>query len=319
MMPPIVFAAAPIILILATLLMKRFRLWVVAFSITAFVISMPSTGINFAAFTQHSPPSKISAQVHVVQMNTDFWAQQREGSLTDPRNKHAMLNFLRSLDADIYLLQEHMRPKGNQAIPLTDLSDVAEKFPEYQAITAGTLLTLTRLPVVDHTVVNPKNQYSLRLPPPPYALKVNVQVGDQILSTYNVYMPIQILLEKQWLSSEFYDEIRTRYFVRKDEFHHITQDVARNDLPLVIAGDFNTSPAMGDNRSLLNITTDAASFSKALYPATWRVGGQLPKLWRTDWLLIRNNVTVSQFQSLDPKGNSDHLVQSVTLSLYEKD
>ncbi|MDO6588245.1 hypothetical protein Q4543_22365 [Salipiger sp. 1_MG-2023] len=81
----------------------------------------------------------------------------------------------------------------------------------------------------------------------------------------------------------------------------------------MIAGDFNTSPAMGDNRKLLGVTLDAISYTSIVYPATWRVGGQLPKLWRTDWFLLRNDVQVAEFRQLDPEGNSDHLAQLAEL------
>ncbi|MEK0164513.1 hypothetical protein VWX35_00855 [Phaeobacter sp. A36a-5a] len=49
------------------------------------------------------------------------------------------------------------------------------------------------------------------------------------------------------------------------------------------------------------------------YPATWRVGGQLPKLWRNDWFLVGNAIKVADFWQLDPEGNSDHLGQAVNL------
>lgn len=315
MSPPILFAVVPVLLLCSIIFMKKYRLVVAVASALSFAVALPSTGLNLAALHRADTPLEAGQSVHVVQMNTDYWGQLRTGTLTDPRNKDAMLNYLKSLDADVYLLQEHMQRVGDLAPPVTALSDVREKFPEYQAITAGTLLTLSRLPVIEHSVVNPDTNSTLQLPPPPYALKVDVRVGDEMLSTYNVHMPIQIIIEDNWFSVDFYDEIRRRHFIRQDEFRTLAADVSSNPLPLVIAGDFNTSPAMGDNRGLLKVTQDAASFSSILYPATWRVGGQLPKLWRNDWFLIKNNIRVDEFRSLDPEGNSDHLTQSVDLSI----
>jgi len=315
MSPPIMFAIIPAALLGATIFLNKYQLAIFAVTVLSFFIAIPSTGINFAAFNQRENRIKQGASIRVVQMNTDYWGQVRDGTLTDPRDKDAMLDYLRSLDADVYLLQEHMQRVGNLALPVTDLSDVQEKFPEYQAITAGTLLTLSRLPVVEYNVVPSDNRPLLQLPPPPYALKVNVSVGEITVSTYNVHMPIQIIIEKNWLSADFYREIERRHFIRQEEFRSLTADISTNPLPLVIAGDFNTSPAMGDNRDLLKVTKDAASYSSILYPATWRVGGQLPKLWRNDWFLIRNNISVDRFRSLDPEGNSDHMVQAVDLSL----
>lgn len=315
MAPPIVFVVLPALFVVLVFLLTRFRMGVIATSVAAFTVAIPSTGVNFAAFWPKAEAASKGVPIKIVQMNTDYWGQLRDGTLTDPRNKDAMLDYLRALDADVYLLQEHMNRDGDFAPPVTDLSDVAAKFPEYEATTAGTLLTLSRLPVVDHEVVPSDNEPTLHLPPPPYALRVNVQIGDNVVSTYNVHMPIQIIIEKNWFSADFYDEIRRRHFIRAEEFRALTADVADNPLPLVVAGDFNTSPAMGDNRPLLDVTEDAASFSDMLYPATWRVGGQLPKLWRNDWFLIRNDIRVTGFESRDPEGNSDHLVQVVDLSI----
>ncbi len=261
MSPPILFAVVPVCLALAALAIKRSRLLALALAMASFIVSLPSTGINFNAFFPSDTPPRDGASVSIVQMNTDYWGQMRDGILTDPRDKDAMLTYLRKLDADVYLLQEHMARKGDFARPITDLSDVTEIFPEYRALTAGTLLTLTRLPVLEHRVVNPDDGSGIRVFPPPYALRVDIQIEDRILSTYNVHMPVQVIIEKDWFSADFYYEIWRRHLVRQDEFRALTKDVIENPQPTVIAGDFNTSPAMGDNRRLLEVTTDAAAFS----------------------------------------------------------
>lgn len=313
LMPPIVFTVTPALLILTAPFLKRFRLPVLALAVFSFLITIPSSGINFAALVPRDRPTEEGSRVRVVQMNTDYWGQLRDGTLSDPRDKESMLKYLRALDADVYLLQEHMTRVGDLALPVTDLSDVRRVFPEYQAITAGTLLTLTRLPVVDHKVVNQETGSDLALPPPPYQLMVNVRAGETVLSTYNIHMPIQIIIEQNWFERAFYEEIERRHVIRRNEFRILTKDVADNPNPVIVAGDFNTSPAMGDIRGLLDVTQDAASSSGRLYPATWRVGGQLPMLWRNDWYLLRNNLVVDEFRSLDPEGNSDHLAHSVDL------
>ncbi|MGJ3262829.1 MAG: endonuclease/exonuclease/phosphatase family protein [Salinarimonas sp.] len=315
MAPPLLFAAIPAAVLLAGLFLKRYRVPVIAMAIASFVVSLQSTGINYAALVSRDQAVASQAAIRVVQMNTDYWGQMRDGTLTDPRDKDAMLAYMRGLDADVYLLQEHMLRDGDLAIPVTDVSDLEEVFPDYEPVKAGTLLTLTRLPVVERAVVNPDSGSDIFLPPPPYALRVDVQAGDRVLSTYNIHMPVQLIIEDDWFGANFYNEIRRRHYIRADEFDVLTADVAANPNPLVIAGDFNTSPAMGDNRDLLAVTRDAAATSGILYPATWRVGGQLPKLWRNDWFLVDNDIRVELFRSIDPEGNSDHLVQVVDLSV----
>lgn len=322
LMPPIAYALLPVFLIAAAVPFRRLRLPVIGLAVVSFVITIPSTGVNFAALVPRDGPAPEGDPVHVVQMNTDYWGQLREGTLTDRRDKEAMLQYLRAQDADIYLLQEHMNrsgpdANGDLAIPVSDLSDVRRVFPEYRAFTAGTLITLTRLPVVDHSVVDEDVVSDLELPPPPYELRVDVQVGDSVMSTYNVHMPVQIIVEDNWFRSDFYHEIERRHDIRREAFSALTEDVAGNDNPLIVAGDFNTSPAMGDIRGLLDETRDAASYGDRLYPATWRVGGQLPMLWRNDWNLVRNGIEVDEFRSLDPEGHSDHLVQASNLVITE--
>ncbi|WP_372424453.1 endonuclease/exonuclease/phosphatase family protein [Salinarimonas chemoclinalis] len=314
MAPPILFAAIPALLLLAGLFAKRRRLPVVAIALAAFAVSHQSTGINYRALLPRDAAVASPASIRVVQMNTDYWGQMRDGTLTDPRDRDAMLAYLRALDADVYLLQEHMLRDGDLAIPVDDFSDLEAAFPEYAWAKAGTLLTLSRLPIVARAVVNADSDSDIFLPPPPYALRVDVRAGDAVMSTYNVHMPVQLIIEDDWFGARFYTEIRRRHYIRKDEFDVLTADVAGNPNPLVVAGDFNTSPAMGDNRRLLAVTRDAAATSGILYPATWRVGGQLPKLWRNDWFLVGNAMRVDRFRSLDPEGNSDHLVQVVDMT-----
>ncbi|MFV0512081.1 MAG: hypothetical protein ACK5MY_00370, partial [Jhaorihella sp.] len=67
------------------------------------------------------------------------------------------------------------------------------------------------------------------------------------------------------------------------------------------------------------MTRDAVSYTSIVYPATWRVGGQLPKLWRNDWFLVGNAMQVSDVRQLDPEGNSDHLAQAAELRVMALD
>ena len=318
MAPPILFAAFPAIFAVLALLVRRYRMPILGSAVASFAVGFPSTGLNPSALTFEGQPEIVAdGAVRVVQLNTDYWGQMRDGTLTDPRDKEAMLAYLKRLDADVYLLQEHMNRDGDLAPPVTDLSDVERVFPDYEAVTAGTLLTLSRLPVEQRIVVPTNNEPTLNLPPAPYILRTDVRVGDETLSTYNVHMPIQIIIERDWLSAEFYDQIYRRHHIRAEEYRALRADVLANPNALVISGDFNTSQAMGDNRDLLEVTTDATKFSAMMYPVTWRIGGQLPQLWRNDWFLVRNDLSVERFEYLDPEGNSDHLAQRVEILLVE--
>ena len=313
--PPIIFLAVPLFILIIGLGIYQNRLTICALALLSLLISFQSNGLNLRVLYIDPVEENRGTPIRIVQMNTDYWGQVRTGVLTDLRNKDEMLQFLNTLDADIYLLQEHMSRDGDFAPPVVDLTDVEQVFPEYEVITAGTLLTLTRLPVVSSIVVNEHNEAEIYLPPPPYVLRVDVKVGDQILSTYNVHMPIQIIIEQNWFSREFYFEIWRRHHIRRNEYQKLLENVDHNQSPLIIAGDFNTSPTMGDNRSIINSTQDATDYGNRIYPSTWRFGGQLPLLWRNDWFFLKNGIDVTNFESINPDGNSDHLVQITSIYL----
>ncbi|MEV4710337.1 endonuclease/exonuclease/phosphatase family protein [Micromonospora sp. NPDC049374] len=314
MLPPVTFVAIPFLLMLLASLARGRRVRTATASLVALLASFPFSGVNLAALDGAERVATNGPTLRVLSLNTDYWGQVRDGIWAEKRDRGRLLDYLRSLDADVYLLQEHMLRVDNRPQPITDLADARAAFPGYQVVAAGTLLTLSRLPVVGHDVVHSRDEPVLQFPAP-YGLRVDVQVGGRTLSTYNVHMPVQLLMEESPFSGNFYREIRERHERRSEEYRALTADVKANRNPLLVAGDFNTSPAMGDNRALLNATTDAAASSGDLYPVSWRVGGQVPKLWRNDWALLGNGARAVEYGFVDSMGNSDHAAQRLTVTL----
>ena len=179
---------------------------------------------------------------------------------------------------------------------------------------AGTLVTLSRLPIVGTDVVHSKDEPVLQFPAP-YGLRTDIRVGATTMSVYNVHMPVQLRVEEKVTSAAFYREIRQRHQRRAEEYRALTAAVKANSLPLLVAGDFNTSPAMGDNRDLLAATTDAAASGGDLYPSSWRLGGGVPRGWRVDWALVANGVAVQRYDFVDSRGRSDHAAQDLLLAV----
>lgn len=225
----------------------------------------------------------------------------------------ALVAYLRSLDADVLLLQEHQERVDARPRPRTDLDQIRREFPGYEPVAAGTLLTLSRLPVLNARTVASHDEPVLSYPPAPYVLRVQVQAGDRAVSIYNVHVLVQIVLEESPLQAGFYREINDRGARRAEEFHALTREVVADPDPVLVAGDLNTSPAMGDNRELLAATHDAALVSTDPYPVSWRRGGSLPGPWRLDWALTRGPIDVASYDFADPAGNSDHAAQVIEL------
>ncbi|MDT0268604.1 endonuclease/exonuclease/phosphatase family protein [Streptomyces sp. DSM 44915] len=313
-LPPITFLVVPLLLLVGGAFLRGWRPLILGRATIALVVGLPWSGINLAALDGADWSAGPGPIVRVVTLNTDYWAQNRDGIWTDRRDRGALFDYLRSLDADVYLLQEHMRRVDETPVPITDLADVREAFSEYEAVADGTLLTLSRLPVAGRDVVHSRDEPALAFPAP-YGLRVDHAVGEEVVSTYNVHMPVQLMMEENPLTPAFYREIRERQQRRAEEYRALTDAVADNPHPLLVAGDFNTSPAMGDNRALLDITTDAVASTGLLHPTSWRVGGGVPQLWRNDWALVAGGLGVRDYRFLDPDGNSDHTAQLLELSV----
>ncbi|RMI39034.1 endonuclease/exonuclease/phosphatase family protein [Streptomyces triticirhizae] len=314
MLPPITFLAVPLLLLAAGAFLRGWRLLVLGRATIALVVGLPWSGINLAALDGPDWSAGPGPTVRVVTLNTDYWAQNRDGIWTDRRDRGALFSYLRSLDADVYLLQEHMRRVDETPVPITEVADVREAFPEYEAVADGTLLTLSRLPVAGRDVVHSRDEPALAFPAP-YGLRVDLAVGEEVISTYNVHMPVQLMMEENPLTPDFYREIRERGQRRAEEYRALAEAVEDNPRPLLVAGDFNTSPAMGDNRALLDVTTDAVASTGLLHPTSWRVGGGVPRLWRNDWALVAGGLGVRDYEFLDPRGNSDHTAQLLELTV----
>lgn len=313
MIPPIALLAIPAILVVITAAFRRPVSMLV--SLLAVVMGFGYSGVNLPALT--SDGSGGSADLRVVSFNTRFFGQDQNGPDNDPGKRETLVSYLRSLDADVYLLQEHMiRDTLGNAQPITDDSALLQdEFPGYQVAAAGELLTLSKFPIVHQETVKTLDVPRLSNPPAPYSFRTDLQVGNKVLSTFNVHMPVQIVLEDSPLHETFYKEISQRAERRSREFDALTDSVVGVTGPTLVAGDFNTSPAMGDNRALLNVTRDAARSSASLYPRSWVSGSWIPKLWRLDWAMVRGSVDVASYDTADSHGISDHDAQLVGVSM----
>ena len=81
----------------------------------------------------------------------------------------------------------------------------------------------------------------------------------------------------------------------------------------VIAGDFNTTPAMGDIDRVSALGQDAAAQGHSVYPVSWNEHGPL-RFYRLDWGFLRNGATARDYQLVEPRGMSDHSAQVMELS-----
>ncbi|HEY0700497.1 MAG TPA: endonuclease/exonuclease/phosphatase family protein, partial [Micromonospora sp.] len=188
-----------------------------------------------------------------------------------------------------------------------------------QLAARGELLTLSRYPIVGQPPVGPAadlpsdagfaREYTATK-----VLRTDVAVGGRVLSAYNVHLPVQVNLE---LTADFLDFVADRDAARRAQLRGLDRDLDANRNPVLVAGDLNTTPAMGDLRGLRGRLRDATVAADDPYPVSWPADGPVTA-WRLDWVFTSAGTVVHRYRLTDPGGLSDHRPQELLISLEEE-
>lgn len=308
LLPPVAYLAVPLVMLAAVRLAGGARRWCGALAAGALVLGAGDGGLNLAALSGGGGPVPPGA-LRVVSWNTEYWDQGER--------PERFYGYLRSLRADVYLLQEYLSWENGGPRPAGDPAVLRREFPGFQVVARGELVTLSRLPVVAAPLVGPGRDLG------PFAawgevyeaskvLRTDLRVGGSVLSVYNVHIPAQVKAGDNPFTAGFYARLRDRDSLRRAQFLGLRADLDANRGPLLVAGDFNTTAAMGDLRALPARLSDAAGAAGSLHPASWPAGG--PTLWRLDWAFTAGPV-VHRYRFLDPRGMSDHRAQELLVSV----
>jgi endonuclease/exonuclease/phosphatase family metal-dependent hydrolase len=330
--PPLLFAAVPAVLLAAGAALSRWarrrvRWTLLAGPVAAGLLGAGLSGINPAALWYDPPPAPPGA-ITMVSWNTEFWDQDWiTGGRLDADD---LYRYLRSLDADVYLLHEYLHLNDGatdihaKAVRLAEEPRLRREFPGYQIAVAGEQLTLSRFPIVAQRGLEITRWLpaDLRALPPALAdfpasyttetLRTDIAVHGTTVSFYNAHVhqpPHEPLVYRGA------DRAANRYnhARRVASYRALDADVRGNPNPVVVGADLNTSPAMRMRRLLPEGLVDHTRALESMYPATWRADGT--PLWRIDWLLTTAEVAVHSYEMLDPAGLSDHRAQRAVLSL----
>ncbi|MFY1649935.1 endonuclease/exonuclease/phosphatase family protein [Solwaraspora sp. WMMB762] len=308
LMPPVMFVAVPLLFATAAAGCRRTRRPAALMCAVSLLAGVGLAGINLPGPLRSAPQVPPDA-LRVVSWNTGYW------HTTDRADDFYQL--LRDQRADVYLLQEYIAEVDGVIVPIDDLDRLRREMPGFQVAVIGELVTLSRYPIVDQTPLVADG-----LPPAPdgftdfwryQVLRTDLRVGDRVLSTYNAHLPVPLWAGGPGLfTREFHRTIREQHQRRVPQFRALAADVAGNDNPVVLAGDLNTSPAMGDLRRLPSGLRDAESVSRSVYLASWPT--EQVSSWRLDWALVSAGVTVHRYEFGDARGMSDHRPQSLWVS-----
>jgi endonuclease/exonuclease/phosphatase (EEP) superfamily protein YafD len=301
LVPPATYLAVPVLLLAVAV--PAGQLWSAGAALAALAVGSGHSGLNRGGLARAAEPP--AGAVRVLSWNTEYWDQADTAK--------GLWEFLKSKDADIYVLQEHLHGSHWHPRPAPDLPRLRAEFPGHHLAVAGELLTLSRFPIVGTAALGSaagapwRHAYDSTK-----VLRTDVRIGTAVLSVYNVHIPAQFLGEDNPLAAGFYAGLRDRNRKRRAQFEKLHAELAVNPNPVLVSGDFNSTGAMGDLRWLFRHLTSANHAARRLWPASWPARG--PGLWQLDWTFTRG-VRVHTYELLDPQGISDHRTQELLISL----
>jgi endonuclease/exonuclease/phosphatase (EEP) superfamily protein YafD len=312
LLPPLAFLAVPALLALAAVPCRRSRRPAAVLSAGALVIGSSLTGLHLTGPLTGGGPVPPGA-LRVVVWNTGYWHEADRAE--------AFYALLRAHRADVYVLQEYLRYPGGVPVRVDEADRLRAELPGYHIATTGELVTLSRHPIV--------GRYGIEAPEAPWprdadfpeywrhkALRTDLRVGDRVLSVYNVHLPTPVWLGGPDLfSASFWELVRNQHARRGAHLRALAADVSANRHPVLVAGDLNTTPAMGEVHRFPPGLRDAARAGRSPYPGSWPAVGALPRWWRLDWALVSPELTVHRYELRDPAGLSDHRLQYLAVSL----
>ncbi|MDX2542804.1 endonuclease/exonuclease/phosphatase family protein [Streptomyces sp. WI04-05B] len=322
--PPVAFLAVPLLLLagvpaprLARRRMpRRPALAVTVLALAGLVLGYPWSGLNPAALWEGDSTAPPGA-LRVVSLNTLAWGK----STTPDRFYQA----LKSRNADVYLLQEYVWSDQDDANErqIDDMARIRREFPQYHVAVQGELVTLSRYPIVSRPPIGPYRVTSSGESPDWYdvyrtgkVLRTDIRVRGRVVSMYNVHIPVQVDMRESFLTPAFYRVIHDREAARRAQYKGLLDDIGANRNPLLVAGDFNTTAAMGDLRPLRSKLDDAADHGGSVLPISWNEQGRL-RLWRLDWTFTSGGLDTHRYALTALPEVSDHRLQETVVSVRE--
>jgi endonuclease/exonuclease/phosphatase (EEP) superfamily protein YafD len=304
--PPIAFAVLPLPLLGAAYLTRR---WLVgAFAVCALLVGAPSTGLNPAtllpAEAGHGPG------IRIVSWDTFFWDQGADPAV--------FYDYLRSRNADVYLLQEHLFNDNGRPTPIDDLARLHAAFPGYQVATAGEFVTVSRYPIVAR---RPLIATGLPAPDSAWAdywnirvLRTDLRIGDRVVTAYNTHMPDPFKMDDSPLTARFYRDTAEMADRQRAQFAALAADLRDNTNPVVLSGDLNLLPGNTSLAWFAPLEDAAQTAGGPLYAASFPAGPAA--LWRLDWSMTSSEVVVRGYHLEDPPaGLSTHRLQDLNVSI----
>ncbi|GAB4283599.1 MAG: hypothetical protein Kow0081_0260 [Candidatus Dojkabacteria bacterium] len=270
------------------------KLSLLSLSFISIIVSIPISDLNFNFIRNKN---NTEGQYKLVSWNTLFWEQ----------NPSEMFEIIRAQDADVIHFQEYIIKEDYSDFFIKRDPDqielVKKAFPEYEIAHEGELLTLSKFPII-----NVKRFEGVTF------LRIDVAIDSEIVSFYNVHIPVHIDLRLIDDLTDFLMDIRLRSSVRIHEFNTLAEDIKNNKNKIIISGDFNSTKTMGTMNKLLGYTQDAIRRSDLFIPTTWSANKTF-NLWRIDYVLDNLGNNLKTYTHSFIHDISDHAMMEVTFDI----
>jgi hypothetical protein len=229
-------------------------------------------------------------EILIFNWNTEFWENDRQ----------SLYNFLKEQNADIYQLQERLTPTSlaGEFEEIDDLKELKELFPDYNIAAFSEYITISKYPIRD-IVYSEANSF----------LRTDISINNEIISFYNVHMPVHIDLSQKLNIKYLLTNAKIRFKWRSEEFKKLEKDLQINSHTKYISGDFNSIRSMRTMDNLLEDYIDSTKYSNRLLLGTWTLYGI--RGWRIDYNLVDKNIEIIKHEDIDPQNLSDHWGQKV--------
>lgn len=221
--------------------------------------------------------------------------------------------WLRATDADVILLQE-----VDDAEAPAIIQALANDYPYSVDLVGTTLLALAREPIRNAGLVDLGAWFIDRFV---------LDVDGQAVAIYNMHMHLPLLNEPRFAGlapggmaqlALQYDELHRNRLI-----HRLLDLLAQEDLPYIVAGDFNTSDNTLIYDDLAAVMRDSFRETSTGLGATWPAAagddplpGAIPPLLRIDYVWHSPGLQALATE-IGPDLGSDHLPVVATLALEE--
>lgn len=316
LVPPLLLVVVPVLLAVVSALAgtapsRGPRRWLpVTACAAALAVGAGHSGLHFGGWGR-GPESVPAQALHLVVWNAQYWHQDDD--------EEDFYTYLRSFDADVYLLQEYLNWRDGTPVRVDDTAALRARFPGYRIVARGELLTLSRLPVTHIRVLT--DPAGTSAPPgsdfPEFwqgkTLRTDVLFGGRPISLYNTHIPVQLDASDGVLTPAFLTGVQRQARRRAAAWSALAGDLACTTGARLVAGDLNTTPAMGELSHLDDLLVRGRPTGGGPYPASWNSRG--PALWLLDYVFHNPGIRLDRYRFRDSRGLSDHRAQELWITM----